>query len=725
MTSLQSNLSQAVDYHQAGDLDHAEDIYRQVLKDEPENPNALNLLGVLCSQREQFDESIDLLMKAVQTGDRFYSAHYNYAKALHAVNRLEEAEAQYRIAIEIDPNQASAHHNLGASLCELGRHEEAAESFREAVRIDPLHEEAWHQLAMILFHYDQHEGAIECWRCAIHANDRCLDYHHNLALVLQQCGQLDEAEAGYRKALQLNETSVSTWSNLATVLRELGRTDEAIECCREAIRIDPNYADAYNNLGNIHLTRGEAEEALRWADQAIQINPENTSALATAAGALQAACESDAVIDHLTEAIRINPKDPSLYVRRAEVLLNYGRPDEALADFEQAATLDSGCTRAGIGKAKVHLFVGQTEEAHQVLDPLTKAPHDDPEAVILLAALLQNQRQYEESVSLLEQRLETGNLNNSHRRRISYALGDGFDKLQRFDIAFEWYQQANQANLGTFDIADTERLFERIITTFTPEHLARLPRAQHDCEQGIFIVGMPRSGTTLIEQIMDSHPAIHGAGETNFFVPVFRELAELVDMRDFPKNLLNLTQDQTNQLGASCAGRLQELSAKHTRIIEKTPSNFRFLGLLQMLLPGSRVILCSRHPLDTCLSCYFHDFIGWHPYIYDLATLGQYYRLYERMVAHWRSVLDLDILEVKYEDLVADQEAVSRRIIEFAGVEWDDACLRFFENPRRVHSASAQQVREPIYTTSVARYRPYLAHLTPLVESLGLDAAEL
>ena len=725
MTSLQGNLNQAVGFHQAGDLDHAEDIYRRVLQDEPENPNALNLLGVLYSQRERYDESIKLLKKAVRAGKRFYSAHYNYAKALHAAKQWKEGEAQYRIALEIDPNQSSAHYNLGVLLCELERHDEAAESFRDAVRTDPLHEEAWHQLALILFQYDQNEGAAECWRCAIHANDKCLDHHHNYAMALQKCGQLEEAQASYRQALQIDDKSVSTWSNLASILRELGKTDEAIECCQEAIRIDPSYADAYNNMGNIYLSRGEAEQALRWADQAIELNPENASAFATAAGALQSACESQAVVDHLTEAIKVTPEDADLYVRRAEAMLNYGQPDEALADFEQAMTLDSNCTRAGTGIAKVHLFLGQTEEARQVLEPLTLDPHHDPDAVILLAVLLQSQKQYEESVSLLEQRLEAGNLNHAHQRRISYALGDAFDKMQRFDTAFEWYHKANQANLGTFDFDETEQLFKRIIETFTPEAMSRLPRSQDRCDQGVFIVGMPRSGTTLIEQIMDSHPQIHGAGEANFFVPVFRDLAERVEMKGFPQSLLSLTQNQVNQIGASCVSRLKKMSDTHVRVIEKTPSNFRFLGLLQMFMPGSRVILCSRHPLDTCLSCYFHDFMGWHPYIYDLKILGKYYRLYERMVAHWRSVLDLDILEVRYEDLVADQEAESRRIIEFAGLEWDDTCLKFFENPRRVQSASAQQVREPIYTTSVARYKPYLANLSPLVESLGLDAADL
>jgi len=261
-----------------------------------------------------------------------------------------------------------------------------------------------------------------------------------------------------------------------------------------------------------------------------------------------------------------------------------------------------------------------------------------------------------------------------------------------------------------------------VIATFGAEFFARTDRAGSQSELPVFIVGMPRSGTTLVEQILASHPMVHGAGELDYMRRIMQTLPERLGVqRPIPECAANIDTALAERIAEEHLQHLREHSASALRITDKTPSNFLRLGLIALLFPKARIIHCQRDPLDTCLSCYFLRFGQGQAFAYDLDDLGRYYRDCARLMEHWRRVLPSPLLEVPYEALVADQEGWSRRLIAFLGLDWDDRCLAFYRSERQVKTASVWQVRQPVYASSIGRWRRYAKHLGPLFAALGIE----
>jgi hypothetical protein len=262
---------------------------------------------------------------------------------------------------------------------------------------------------------------------------------------------------------------------------------------------------------------------------------------------------------------------------------------------------------------------------------------------------------------------------------------------------------------------------DRLLAAFSREAMAGLPRAGRNDVRPVFIVGMPRSGTSLVEQILASHRDIHGAGELSDLGLL--ALSTAAGTLEYPESVATLSAMDMDRLSAAYGSRLDEIAPRASRVTDKMWQNFEFLGFASLLFPEARVIHCTRDPMDTGLSCFFHHFYGAGvAFAYDLAHIGAYYRQYLRIMDHWRQVLPLPVLEVSYERLVADTETQTRKIVDFTGLPWDPACLRFFETERVVGTASHEQVRRPVYRTSVGRHRRYLEWLGPLAQALGEDS---
>jgi hypothetical protein len=309
---------------------------------------------------------------------------------------------------------------------------------------------------------------------------------------------------------------------------------------------------------------------------------------------------------------------------------------------------------------------------------------------------------------------------DENRRALHFSLGRIFDRLHRYGEAFEHYSAANQLAKLNYNFDDEVQLCNRLKEIFSSEHLKSLPKAGNKSERPVFVVGMPRSGTSLAEQILSSHSEIYGAGELqhmNELVGSIRGITLSKD--DFPECVVELDAGQMDQLANTYLAKLDDLSADAPRVVDKMPNNFHYLGLIGLLFPKARIIHCLRDPRDTCLSIYFQDFNQTHAYGSDLTILGRYYREYEKLMAHWRSVVDIPLYEIHYADLVADQEKYSRELIEFCGLDWDDNCLDFYKAKRDVATASYNQVRRPMYKSSLERWRHYEPYIQPLLESLG------
>ncbi len=317
------------------------------------------------------------------------------------------------------------------------------------------------------------------------------------------------------------------------------------------------------------------------------------------------------------------------------------------------------------------------------------------------------------------------------RSRLHFVLARVRERAGAYDHAFAHYRRANellqesQGADGAADPAEQRRLVDRLIAVCTPAFFERVRSFGSDSEVPVFVVGMPRSGTTLAEQILASHPHARGAGELNDIDGLATRLPErLGGTQPYPECLERLDPATARAAADVYLGRLRQYGGTAARVIDKLPFNFVHLGLIAALFPRARIVHCRRDPIDTCLSVYFQDFAQSLPCGRDLGQLGRYYRDYERLMAHYAQVLPLPLFELRYEELTADQEAVSRRFVSFCGLEWDERCLRFHETERTVRTCSALQVRQPLYRSSVGRWKHYEAHLGPLLEALGRDSGE-
>jgi tetratricopeptide (TPR) repeat protein len=615
------------------------------------------------------------------------------ARQVHQAGDPGRAEPMYRQVLQADPANTEALHLLGLACYHLNRPDEAVACFEQALRLRPDFAAAHNNLGNVLSDRGDAAGAADHYRQALRLQPGNVGMAFNLGNALQRQADLAGAAACFRRCLQLQPGMAAAHFCLGTVQEAQGQRDEAAGHYREALRLKPDYAEAHNNLGNVLLAQGRADEAVAHYREAVRLRP----AFAEAHYNLGNACREHGEVAEgagcYEQALRLRPDFPQAHNNLGEALLELGRVEEARAHFQEALRLNPNSALT-VSNLATHGFYPSDDEARTRLRDRLADPRLAPADAVL----------------------------------VHFALANLLDQAGACDEAFAHFRQGNdlrrslarQAGAG-FDAAAHERLIDRLIAAFTPAYFRRVQGFGSDSEVPLFVVGVARSGTTLVEQILSCHPQVLGAGELPDVHRLTAALpAQLGTAEGYPECLAGVERGKVRALAERHLRRLTELGGAAARVADKWLENYLHLGLIATLFRRARVIHCRRDPLDVCLSCYCHNFTGLnYAFSWDLHDLGRYYRAYERLTAHWRDVLPLRVLEVAYEDLVADQEAVSRRLVAFCGLEWDERCLRFPDNPRSVRTASKVQVRRPIYTSSVGRWRRYAAHLRPLREALG------
>ncbi|QDT43266.1 Sulfotransferase domain protein [Gimesia alba] len=323
-------------------------------------------------------------------------------------------------------------------------------------------------------------------------------------------------------------------------------------------------------------------------------------------------------------------------------------------------------------------------------------------------------------VSLVEQQAARTDLSDVDRCFLGFAAGKIFNDIQDYEKAFSFYEMGNRFKKAQFEIDQFRTEIDRVISIFSTEMIQNLAAAGNRSKVPVFIVGMPRTGTTLVEQILSSHPEVHGAGELPDIASIAGTMKQHATQKvDFPDYMAHLPEQVFSGFADAYLRRLRTFDHSAIRIIDKMPGNFLYLGLIAIMLPEAKVIHSQRHPLDTCLSCYFQRFRSGHHYSFDLTHLGLYYREYERLMQHWKEVLPVTPFELHYSDLVENQEDVSRKLIDFIDVDWDDRCLQFHDNSRPVTTASNWQVRRPMNRSGLDRWKNYDSHLDALRDALA------
>lgn len=639
-----------------------------------------------------------------------------------------------------------------------GDYVKAAQYYRDALLAEPNHPDSLHLLGVIARQTGRPELAVRLIRQAIQTNREIAVYHYNLGAALQQLGEFDQAVAAYRAAIHIDPELVQAYCNLGAVLRHQDKLDDAAEAYRSAIRMRPDYAEAYKNLGIILCEQRQFDEAVRAHREAIRIRPQYAEAHCNVGVALHHQCKFDDAIAAFHRAILIRPDYAQAHTNLGAALRAKGKLDESVVAHQQAIKIDPTLAEPYYNLATVLRDQGKLDDAVAAFRQTVALKPDFAEAYNNLALTLTELGNLPEGRAALERAILLAPSNTKYRYNLSqivhfregdryliamerlaqdimsfcvaeqielhFALGKAYDDVGRHREAFEQWLIGNALRRRQiqYDEGDILRTLERSCSVFNPQFLRDWQHVGQQSSVPIFILGMPRSGTTLVEQIIASHSKVFGGGEL-FYLQRAINSFEQARAAPFPDFLCGLNEKHVRRIGEHYLSEVQMLAPGALHVTDKTLANFVFTGLIHLLMPNAPVIHVIRNPLDTCVSCFSKLFNQGHEYTYDLFELGRYYKSYSELMAHWTAVLPPGrILEIRYEDVVNDLEGQARRILVHCGLDWDPRCLVFHQTQRPVRTASAAQIRLPIYNDAIGRWRVHEEFLNTLLAGLGSTA---
>jgi tetratricopeptide (TPR) repeat protein len=473
------------------------------------------------------------------------------------------------------------------------------------------------------------------------------------------------------------------------------------------------------------FSSGDLVRADAICQQLLRRNKRDVSALQLRARIALQRQQLDAAAKDVARCLAIRPREADFHYLAGVIASQQGDYDDGIRKLDEALRIQPGYLPAAEWKAVVLEWNGDHERARTVLAPFVAAGTESPRMAETQARVEIHDRQYRQAVDIARRHLDRPDLPADARSRLGQVAGDAYEKLGEYDQAFEAHTDANGAVEAPFDASEYARSLDRLVEVFSAERVAGLSRHGDPSQVPVFIAGMPRSGTTLVEQIIDAHPQAHGAGELTDIEAMTGGLqAELHSTEPYPQCAADLEPEDVAGLSRRYLDRLQGIAPSADRVVNKSLLNYMNLGLIAALFPAARIIHCRRDPRDTCVSCYMGSIRpALLPFVTDLHNLGFAYRQDERLMEHWSKALPQPVLEVVYEAVVDDVEAESRRIIEFCGLDWDDRCLKFYASGRQVRTLSYAQVRKPIYRSSIGRYKHFEHHLGPLLAALAADSA--
>ncbi len=558
-----------------------------------------------------------------------------------------------------------------------GRYQLAVEMIRHAIAINAT-EAAYHSnLGGILQAQGKLDEAAACFEQALMLRPDWAEVHSNFGNILQAQGKLDEAVASQERALALKPHFAEAWSNLGNARQAQGNLEAAVASYEHALVIQPDYADAHNNLGSVLASQERAEEAVAHLERALALKPDFSSAHNNLANVLASQERIDDAVVHYERALALKPDYAHAHNNLANIFKHQGKFEEAAAHYGRAIAIQPDYTEAHYGRAEIKTFEGGSADL-AALEAL--AGRDDP--------------------------------------YVHFALAKALEDCGDYARAWDHFRRGNALKRAQVDYDEEATLesFHQIAAAFDRALFDRFEGQGDPSTAPVFVLGMPRSGSTLVEQILAGHPQIHAAGE----------LTALEKMTaSYPQCVPGLDTAALRSLGKAYLDSLPALANGTARIVDKLSGNFLRIGLIHLMLPNARIIHTLRDPIDTCVSCYSKLFTSGLAFTYDLAELGRYYRHYSQLMAHWRSMLPPGVmLDVCYEDVINDLEGQARQLIDYCGLPWDDRCISFHKTNRPVKTASAVQVRKPLFRSSLQRWRHYEAGLAPLLRELGVHETE-
>ena len=575
---------------------------------------------------------------------------------------------------------------LALQQSSAGNLDAATETCTQVLDKDPMNAPALHTLGLVAYMGRNYPTAIEHISRSIRIDGTNPQYFCNLGEARRRGGKAEESIQAFERSIVLMPEFLKAHLGLGNALRDLKRYPEAISKFRIALAMNPNFAEAYHYLGVTHVEQEQWADAIPLFRKAVGLRPNYAEAMLSLANALEHTGNAEEGLEFYRKILERDPNNITVHNNVGNVLKNMGRIDEAVEHYQQALMVDPE-------HAPAHYNLSRSQFGSD-----------------------------EGELARMEALLGDPKINDDQRVNLHFALGKIYDDLGDYEKAFGQFADGNRLDTrgDPFNAKNHATAVDRLINFFSDRFFARRRGLGSESDVPVFIVGIPRSGTTLVEQILSCHPQVHGAGELDHIGKIVQSIPKQTGApASFPEFAGVLDAVSACKLGEDYVALLRAAGGSADRVTDKMPGNFLNLGFIALLLTNAKIINCRRIFQDVSLSCYFQHFTNVMPFSRNLKDLGSYCRDYDRLMKHWHKVLPLDIMDVHYEDVIADQEGMSRKIVEFAGLEWDDACLEFYKSDRPVKTASSWQVRQPLYSTSVARWQHYEPFLADLKTGLG------
>jgi len=611
---------------------------------------------------------------------------FQQARQLHESGDLQQAETLYRQILQHYPQHANTLYLLGTLAYQQGQHDKARQYYLRTVEIRADYAEAWNGLGHLMQLQGKPDAAIQYFHKALDYKNNYFDALYNLAVAQHERQDLEAACKNYQRALKIRPDFAAAWNNLGNILRSQGDTERAIQYYQQALTYQNNFVEAYYNLGIAMQDKGQLEKAMQCYRQALEINPDIAEIHHSLGDVLSMQGKLEAAKKCYQYALRINSDLAGPHYRIANILNMNGQDQAAIEHYQKALKLDRY-----YGAAAYEL------------------------------SLLIRHRDCHIDIRAIEALLKRNDLPPKQQIFFNFSLGNIYESKRDYDRAFKYFEAGNRAKRATYqyDIALDKALFKNIMTVFNKNFFNTHRHHGNPDYIPIFILGMPRSGTTLIEQILASHPKVAGSGENNELSLIIGGANQELIKSNFPFQAHSLNSEDINAFTTEYQQRISSSYPESQFITDKSLINYKFIGMIRLMFPHARLIHCWRDPLDTCLSCYKHYFSGIVNYAYDLTELGRFYLIYQELMNHWHQVLPGFIYDIHYEDLIANQEEETRKLLDYCDLPWHDDCLAFHKTARTVKTASLNQVRRPLYNKAVQHWEHYRNHLSPLLEALG------
>ncbi|WP_170789179.1 tetratricopeptide repeat-containing sulfotransferase family protein [Ruegeria lacuscaerulensis] len=683
--SVQEAFSLAMAQYQKGALAQAVPLLSKIIAAAPKHADAHHILGLIAFQTGQTDAAIQAVERAVQLRPDSVQYLANYTEILRSAGRLDQARAAGEQAVRLAPGHAAAQSNLGLVHYDLEDLEKARAAQERALALSP-------------------------------DLDRALN---NLGSIARDQGDRAKAAKLYRQALRLQPASSETANNLISVLIELEDVAAARSVAEAHAETAPRDAELRRNFGRIALLECNLDEAEKAFRAAISLDGTKTESYVGLSQVLFEKNHPKLALIEAVQALKLDPESAVACHQMALVQAHLGDENSARALYAKALAIKPDMTSSRLALGHLAMEQGDFDAARDAFTAAAETSDDPLSAQIALARL--NKITEDSPVFQALEAALTKAAEMLPQKAVSYrfAMGECYEKLQRYDEAFAQFEAGAQLkrSLISYDAAETDKLTDDLIATFTADRIAQLRRHGVSSAKPIFVLGMPRSGTTLTESILDAHPLVAGAGELNEMQQLFGALPD--GRNNVPHALNGLSSADLTRRAEDYVAILSRLGGEAPHVVDKMPANFQLVGLIHALMPNARIIHVTRDPLDICLSCYTRLFERSQLHSYDQVELGRYYNAYTRLMRHWQTVLPQGAFHtIRYEALVDDIDTVARGLIDYCGLDWSESCLEFYTGKRRVRTASVQQVRQPLYTTSKEKWRRYEKHLQPLIKTI-------